>query len=253
MGETARYVYAVTRGLDDAALAQLRGLRDAPVSIVRHRDIVAVVTDVPLGEFDEDALKNNLEHLPWLEEIARGHHAVVDAVAAVGPTAPMRLATIFLDDAAVARRLGELHDAFAAVLDRIEGRREWSVKIVIPAVEADQGATAIRPSSGAEFLRQKKLRAGEQEDRRAAQVRTAEDVHHALAQVAVASRLLAPQDPQLTGFTGAMVLNGAYLVSGEDERVFTHRVDELERRHSDAQFERGGPWPPYSFATLEDA
>ncbi len=253
MGETARYVYAVTRGLDDGALAQLRGLRDAPVSIVRHRDLAAVVTDVPLGEFDEDALKNNLERLPWLEEVARCHHAVVDAVAARAPTAPMRLATIFLDDAGVVRRLDERSDAFRRVLDRIEGRMEWSVKILAPAVEEGRDAAAIPPRSGAEFLRQKKMRVAERDERTAADARTAEDVHVALSQVAVASRILAPQDPQLTGYAGAMLLNGAYLVSVENEGAFTARLDDLLQRYPDTHFERGGPWPPYSFATLEDA
>jgi hypothetical protein len=253
VGETARYVYAVTRGVDSDALAGLGGLRGAPVSIVRHRDLEAVVTDVPLEEFDEEALKRNLEQLPWLESVARGHHAVVDAVAARAPTAPMRLATIFLDDDAVRRRLDELYDEFVVALARIEGRREWSIKIIAPALEPDSGHAPAPPTSGAEFLRQKKVRAGEREHRRAAQARTAEDVHQALSRVAVASRLLAPQDPQLTGYDGEMVLNGAYLVPGEDEGAFTGRLDELMQRHPDTQFACGGPWPPYSFATLEEA
>jgi hypothetical protein len=253
VGETARYVYAVTRGLDATALGRLRGLRDAPIGLVRHRDLGAVVTDVPLEEFDEEALKHNLEQLPWLEGVARGHHAVIEAVAAQAPTAPMRLATIFLDDDAVRRRLDELHDEFIVALARIEGRKEWSIKIIAPALEPDPDPAATPPTSGAEFLRQKKVRAVEHEHRRAAQARTAEDVHRALSRVAVASRLLAPQDPQLTGYDGEMVLNGAYLVSVEDEEAFTGRVDGLVQRHPDTQFECGGPWPPYSFATLEEA
>jgi hypothetical protein len=253
VGGTGRYVYAVTRDVEDAALEALRGLRGAPVRVVRHRNLAAVVTEVPLDEFDEGALKDNLERLPWLEDVARGHHEVVDAIAAKAPTAPMRLATIFLDDAAVVQRLDELYDQFGVALDRIEGRREWSIKIVAPAVEPDRDPAGVPPVSGAEFLRRKKARAGEREDLRAAQARTGEEVHRALSQVAAASRLLAPQDPQLTGFAGEMVLNGAYLVSGEDEAAFTARLDELEQRHPHSQFERGGPWPPYSFATLEDA
>ena len=98
MADTARYLYAVARGIEPGELGDLRGLRGAPVEIVRHRDLDAVVGDVPMAEFDEDGLKQNLEHLPWLEEVARGHHEVVNAVAARAPTAPMRLATIFFDD-----------------------------------------------------------------------------------------------------------------------------------------------------------
>jgi hypothetical protein len=31
------------------------------------------------------------------------------------------------------------------------------------------------------------------------------------------------------------------------------RLHEVEAAHGDAQIESGGPWPPYSFATLESA
>ena len=95
-----------------------------------------MVSDVPLAEFGEEALKRNLESLPWLEKVARGHDEVVRAVAACGPAAPLRLATIFHDDDAVRRRLDEWHDALVEVLDRVDGRAEWSVKVLAPAAEA---------------------------------------------------------------------------------------------------------------------
>lgn len=252
MADTARYLYAVARGIEPDELGDLRGLRGAPVEIVRHRDLDAVVGGVPMAEFDEEGLKQNLEHLPWLEEVARGHHEVVNVVAARAPTAPMRLATIFFDDDAVRRRLAELYDELVEVLDRVDRRVEWSVKVVVPE-EAPAPATTSEPTSGADFLRQRRAQADEREARESAGVRTAEEIHRALCEVSVAARVLPAQDPQLTGFTGAMILNGAYLVAVEEQEPFMARLRDVEAAHGDSRIESGGPWPPYSFATLESA
>jgi hypothetical protein len=48
-----------------------------------------------------------------------------------------------------------------------------------------------------------------------------------------------------------MVLNAAYLVPLEDEHGFEARVRELATAHPDVVVEARGPWPPYSFAMLE--
>ncbi|HEX6150029.1 GvpL/GvpF family gas vesicle protein [Nocardioides sp.] len=252
MAEAARYLYAVARGTEPAQLADVSGLRGSSVEVIRYRDLDAVVSDVPLAEFDEDALKENLEQLSWLEEVARGHHEVVHAVSARAPTAPMRLATIFLDDDAVRRRLSELYDALVEVLDRVERRVEWSVKAVAPE-PAPTPVTVPEPTSGAEFLRRRRAQADEREERQDTGARAAEAIHHALSEVSVASRILAPQDPQLTGITGTMILNGAYLVAVDAQEAFAARLSEVEETHGDLRIESGGPWPPYSFATLESA
>ncbi len=66
------------------------------------------------------------------------------------------------------------------------------------------------------------------------------------------TRLLQPQDPQLTGYAGPMVLNGAYLVPEADSDRFAQCLGDLQDRFGHMTFEVGGPWPPYSFAVLEE-
>lgn len=249
MGETARYLYAISRGVDDEVLTGIRGLEGAPVQRVRHRGLDAVVSDVALDTFGEEGLKHNLEDLRWLEDVARSHDDVVRAVAAHGPTAPLRLATICLDDDGVRARLDEWGDDLADVLDRVSGRGEWSVKVVAPAAPAP--ADEPEPASGAEFLRRRKAQAEQREQRQASGAAVAEDVHQELATRAVASRLLPAQDPQLTGLAGTMLLNAAYLVDLDRADAFSATVDELAARHPELAVEGAGPWPPYSFAVLE--
>ena len=70
-------------------------------------------------------------------------------------------------------------------------------------------------------------------------------------QRAVAGRRLSPQDPRLTGRPEPMTLNAAYLVGADADEQFRAAVAELAVAHPDVTVELAGPWPPYSFATLE--
>lgn len=252
MAETGRYLYAVTRGLSPSALEGLPGLGGAGLDVVEEHGLSAVVSTVDLDEYGEEGLTRNLERLEWVEEVARRHDAVVQALAPLGPTAPLRLATICLDDDAVRRRLDEWYSALQLALDRVEGRMEWSVKGFAPERPAAPVTTAgAEELGGAEYLRRKKAQAEVRQADDEKTARTVEEVHDALARSSVASRRLPAQDPRLTGHQREMLLNGAYLVETAAEEQFTSTVQALSLAHPELGLTCGGPWPPYSFATLE--
>ncbi|MGH3444106.1 MAG: GvpL/GvpF family gas vesicle protein, partial [Nocardioidaceae bacterium] len=189
----------------------------------------------------------------WLERVARGHDDVVQAVARVGPVAPLRLATICLDDDAVRARLAEWGPELRQALDRVEGRVEWSVKVYAPSPGPAEGPApaATGTGTGTDYLRRKRTLS---QSRRSAEehgAKTAGEIHEELARRSVASRQLAAQDARLTGHQGTMTLNGAYLVPEADVDAFAHEVDRLAGEHAGVRIESHGPWPPYSFATLE--
>jgi hypothetical protein len=48
-----------------------------------------------------------------------------------------------------------------------------------------------------------------------------------------------------------MILNGAYLVHDDDQNAFRSAAEDLARRYPEAGIDVRGPWPPYSFATLD--
>ncbi|TDC02032.1 GvpL/GvpF family gas vesicle protein, partial [Actinomadura bangladeshensis] len=125
---TGTYLYGVARGLDLAALGGARGVAGAPVRGVAAGGLTALVSTVALAEYGEAALRANLEDLAWLEATARAHHDVVDLAAHAAPTAPVRIATIYRDDARVAEVLAAQGDRFTDILDLISGRSEWGVK-----------------------------------------------------------------------------------------------------------------------------
>ncbi|MCP9976975.1 GvpL/GvpF family gas vesicle protein [Actinomadura madurae] len=146
-GDTAVYLYGVARGLDPAALGDAAGVAGAPVRGVRAAGLTALVSTVRLEEYGEAALRANLEDLAWLEATARAHHDVVDRAAHAAPTAPVRIATIYRDDARVAEVLAAQGERFAEVLDLVSGRSEWGVK-AYAAPESLRGEGPAQDSGG---------------------------------------------------------------------------------------------------------
>jgi len=253
VGDQGLYLYAVCRGLDPEVLAGVPALGGSKLQVLEVLDLQAVVSAVSLDEFGEEALRANLEHFDWVERTARGHDAVIQVCGSSAPTAPMRMATIYLDDWSVRRRLELWYDALVAALNRVTGRQEWSVKVYARGSsraatrEAEPAATG-----GAAYLRQKKAAADQRRAAESQAMAAAREVDQVLGDRAVAVRHLRAQDPNLSGVEETMLLNGAYLVDERSAAEFTTQVAQLVAAHPEVSIACGGPWPPYSFATVED-
>lgn len=251
MMQHGRYLFAVARGLPEGALAGREGLAGAGLEVVEHRGLQAVVCTVDLEEYGEEALARNLEDLSWLEQVARAHNDVVWAAAEHATVAPMRLVTICADDTSVRARVDVHHDGLVQALDNVEGRREWSVKVLVAPREPEPERDEEPVTSGAAYLMRKKQQAERRRSASEDAAAMADRVHAALAEACVASRRLAPQDARLTGRIETMVLNAAYLVADSDHDDFLSLVEQVRAAEPGALLEVGGPWPPYSFAVLE--
>ncbi|MDL4822145.1 GvpL/GvpF family gas vesicle protein [Actinomadura opuntiae] len=264
--ELAVYLYGVARGLDPAALEGAVGVAGAPVRTVSAGSagsagsggLTALVSTVRLAEYGEAALRENLEDLAWLEATARAHHEVVDRAAHAAPTAPVRIATIYRDDARVAQVLAEQGDRFAQALDRVAGRVEWGVKAyahrdALEAAEPSEPA-APEPDAGAQgagagtaYLRRRQQERRRRTDagRKVSEQATA--IHDGLAALAVAARHHPPQDPKLSGHAGVQILNAAYLLDEDAAAAFADAARAAGERYPGIEVELTGPWPPYSF------
>lgn len=272
--DTGVYLYGVARGLDPAALGDATGVAGAPVrGVAAAAGLTALVSTVRLAEYGEAALRANLEDLEWLEATARAHHDVVDRAARAAPTAPVRIATIYRDDARVAEVLSDEGGRFTEVLDLITGRSEWGVKAyadpellrgdageddpdpgggLAPGAEpltgpAEDPAGASSGGVGTAYLRRR-----QQERRRRADAgrrvgEQADTVHAELADHAVASRHHPPQDPRLSGRAGTQILNVAYLLDEEQVEGFLAVTRAAAEKLAGIEVEVTGPWPPYSF------
>jgi Gas vesicle synthesis protein GvpL/GvpF len=115
--QTACYVYGIVPA-DNPPDPGARGVGDPPglVSVVRHRDLAALVSEVdmtrPLGT-PEDLL---------------AHQRLLDEASAEATVLPMRFGGVVTDPEAVAAELLEpCYDEFAAALEEVSGRGQFVV------------------------------------------------------------------------------------------------------------------------------
>lgn len=254
MTELGVYLYAICRPEDAAGLAGSPGVEGSEVRVLDVGELSAVVSSVPLTEFGEEGLRRNLEDLRWVEAVARCHNAVVAECFRRGPVAPVSLATVCFDDDAVVGRVRTWRAQVLEALARVDGCTELGVKVYQRQDEqsgAKEPVPAASSGAGAAYLQKLKADAQRRESRSQALTATVEQVHHQLSEGAVASRRHPVQDPRLSGHAGQMVLNGAYLVGVEAVERFRGQVADVAADHPDLGLELTGPWPPYSFVTLE--
>jgi hypothetical protein len=222
---------------------------------LRDGDLALLTSRVPLAEFGEEPLRRNLNDLAWLERVARAHEAAIEAALEQTTIVPLRLCTIFADEDAARRMLAEQRATFAAALEALDGRVEFSVKLLVDREKLEAtlrepaGPVAEEPGSGAAYmlLRREERKLREAADRRAAEL--AEDVHARLQDWAQDARTRPAQNRELSRHEGDMILNGAYLVDRSKASQLRELVGELQERHRDAgaRLELGGPYPPYNF------
>lgn len=249
------WLYAVTRDLDPAPLGRMAGVAGETPRVVETGRLTAVVGSVPASSFGEEALHRNFEDLEWLDGVARAHNAVVTTLAWLGPTVPLRLATIYLDDLRVRLAVDEHETEFERTLRHVTGRSEWGVKVMLdPArlsdadTSHDSGTSETRPGAGTAYLLRRRENLSARERVRRFGVTQADQIHAGLTALAADARRHRPQSPQLAGETLPMILNAAYLVENEAAEEFGHAVTRYGTEHPAVRLRLTGPWPPYSFS-----
>jgi hypothetical protein len=254
----AHYVYGVVPA-DARAPADLVGVDPtAAVERVEEAGLAALVSEVPLAEFDEDALRENLNDVAWLEEKARAHERVLEATLAETVVVPLRLCTVFTGEDQVRAMLAREREVLDDALERLGGRAEWGVKVY-----ADRGALereALRRSGDEDEGRDEVSAGTAYMNRRRREARAREEIeeiadewgrriHGRLAAIATEALLNPLQRPELSGHEGEMFLNGVYLVADAEAAAFRGAVGTLTEKFDrlGVELELTGPWPAYNF------
>lgn len=232
------------------AFADVRGVGPGAVEVVRERDLGALVSEVPLSEFDDEPLAENLHDPAWLEAGARGHDAVLSAAVGTGSVVPFRFGTIYRSEDQVRAMLAQ-NPHLPAALESVRGRIELGVKgFVADTRPADDGAEDEEGSPGRRYLERKQEARRSAEALEALTARAADTTHERLAGLADAARANPLQPAELSPPGAVMFLNAAYLVGASEEQAFRTAVTELESELG-VSFEVTGPWPAYNFVEVE--
>ena len=230
--------------------------------LVAAAGLAAVVSPVPLSEFGEAALRENLNDLRWLERTVRAHEAALEPMLAGGPLVPMRVCTIYRGEEQVRTMLEDGAMRFRAALAELAGKAEWGVKILADRGRLEEhvrahsetarglaGEAAARSEGGA-YLARKKLDALVRDEAETTLTEIVRETHARLEEWASASVVLPAQNKELSGHDGEMVFNGAYLVEDDRADAIGGLLDDLGSRYAPAGvgFRLSGPWPAYNFA-----
>lgn len=267
-GELAYYVYAVARpgaGRVPAPLPAEGIAPQTPVRAIAHRDLLAVVSPVPMSEFGPAALEARLEDANWAQARVLAHQEVLADLRDGYTLIPFKFCTLYTSEERVLEMLVRHYDALVRRLQRLEGATEWGVKLfvheklltewVVTSAEALQPlreAMTQAPQGAGYFLR-KKLAQAAQDAVRETVGACAQESHQRLSECAREAVSNPVQPQQVHGRPAGMVLNGAYLVDDEAGETFRAALAALEDRYGSRgfQYELTGPWPPYNFATLD--
>jgi hypothetical protein len=212
-------LYCVVRGSEALNVGPI-GIdeRWPDIYTIEFGDLAAVASDVPGAALD-----------PTRERVL-AHDRVNHAVMRDRTVIPMSFGTVCRSREDVVRLLRAAHAAFSDVLQKMDGRVEFGLKVL------------QRPDALVDRAPRAQSAQGEMELQRRAEHHL-DDSLQRLRDVSVASRLNAP-------LGDLMVLNAAFLVRRDGEHAFVSRAKEIARRYPHLVFKYTGPWPPYNFVNI---
>jgi hypothetical protein len=236
------FVYGIVPG-DTQATPDARGIGDPAgrVTVVRHRDVAALISEVELDQ-----------------PIGRpadliGYQRLLDGTAAVAPVLPVHFGAVLTGPEAIEELLATYHDDFAAALAELEGRVEYAVRGRY-AEEVLLGEVLAENAEAAELRAQ--IRGRPEEETADLRIRLGEMVNQAVEAKRAADTqrvvdVLAPiatQAAVLPATHEEDAANVAFLVETARQEEFRDALERLAADWADrATLRLLGPLAPYDF------
>src|SRR5439155_1476887 len=132
-----------------------------PRTIDAGNGLWLVAADAPLERYGERPIERGLQDLAWVSSVAVPHEAVVEHLARTGTVVPMKLLTLFRSDERALEHVAKQRKRIDRLLERIEGREEWGIRVLLDEVAAlrrarEEAQTVSAGAPGAAFLLRKK-------------------------------------------------------------------------------------------------
>lgn len=260
MSESIFYAYAVTR---DATVPEAEAVDGSRHFVtLGHSGLHVTASPVSPEQFSQDAIDARAGDLEWLGAIGYRHQDVVAQLMKQTAIVPLRAFSLFSSFESIDAWLHEHGDMLRAMLDRLDGKQEWTVKVEFDPqrwsdaiVRRAPGARALEEeiasaAPGRAFLLKKKLDEERKNSARAAEEQVVAEIVGELT-----GRLPISNGDSIAESRQAR--SGAFpqinlLLSRDEESQLVALRDELNARYEDdgVAVALTGPWPPYSFATI---
>lgn len=253
--DTFVYVYAAVSGRPSArVLARIPPIPEGqpPRLVTLTSSISLVVSDVPAASYRPERLEPRLGDGDWVAASGAAHHAAAERLSRGHAVLPFRMFSIFSSEARLRSTLAPARTRIAAALAAVAGRDEWVLRIGAPdpariAAPGTPAEAAPQEISGTGFLQQK---AAAKRARLALAARTKAEtatLFSSLEELAgQAARRPVPAGTNL-------LLDAAFLVEKRKVAAFKRALSRTAQALLDAgcPVSLTGPWPPYSFASIE--
>ena len=259
------YLYAIVGAGGEAehAMGDVRGIDDAPVTVLAAGELRAYCSPVRSTDWEEAALDANVRNMDWLAPHATRHQQVLAALHTASPSMlPLPFATLYRHPEAIRELLQVRQSELVAALRRLQGTEEWALKVFQdqgifdehleglsrPLAEARE--TLKHASPGKAYLMRKQLDALRKEEAarvtglvtREIEARIVPYVHDLRREPVTASAGVTVQ-------TERLVLKLALLLDRSQRQALHTQLAGTVAEYEvlGYRFELTGPWPPYSF------
>lgn len=249
---TLVYVYAVAGEGAPRWIAsdKPKGLENTPLRAIEEGGVAAIVSDVPVEDYEQAALDEHVRDGRWLTPRATTHQDVNAAAhRALDAVLPTPFATIFTGDDRVREMLRTRAEELRAKLVQVRGQSEWVVGLHRDNARASGhlskvgDAMAHRDSGpGRRYLEERQAEGAKRTELRGLDQAAADSAHQILARV---SRHFF-EEPVIAE-AGDLIARTTYLVRRDDEHRLLDAIDHFNRDWQERGYSLRptGPWPPY--------
>ena len=264
-------LYCLREKTEGPAAISAKGIDEkGETFIIPYRQLEAVVSTVSLDEFGSEQIQRKAhEDLSWITQKSITHEKIIEEAmiknGKVLSVVPMRLGIIFKDKAGLENVLARDYSKFKEILEKIRGKREWSVKVYLAdrskfeqttgekndAIREKKKELASLPEGMAFFMEEelKEIIAKEVDKELSDVVAGFFDRLAKHTAASIKNRIL---QKELTGRREPMVLNSAYLIQEKEIDDFKAEIEDLKREIQAQGFclEYSGPWPAFNFTSF---
>src|SRR5665213_1711060 len=183
------------------------------------------------------------EHNPEdnLDQKCAGDHARVIADCFQHSTVlPFRFGTVFTDDDALRRSVRSNQRQFNANVERLRGKAEMHLKVVLEDGGPNAPKYASLPCAGKEYLSRLRETAVLQRERQTKAKAVFVQMH----------RMFAPLEEEIScrhTESGKILLDIAHLIDHGNVARYQNKYSSASQSMRDCQMMLSGPWPPYNF------
>jgi hypothetical protein len=262
------YLYCIRDKTEDPSSFHAGGIDGkGEVFTIIHNELEAIVSRVSLSEFTSDEIqKKAQDDLNWIKEKAVIHEDVIEeamrGIDGLVSVIPMRFGIIFKDKAGLEETLDRDQTEMRALLNKIRGKQEWSVKIYLMDSKIFESMVKERNkeiklkekeiasmTEGMAFFMEEELKETVRDEVNKELDTMLDGLFEKLGEEAAESVKTKLLDKEMTGRTESMVLNAAFLIHADKVNSFTKTLDNMAGNLTAKGFrlEYGGPWPPFNF------